>query len=145
MNAQAAVYLRNDQVIVIPQGGGGGYYYDIEPVSVVSANNRAVEEAIQRSLEESGRAKNLPEPDTSKPYRSPALKRLGVRSIKEFCRNSAHCFLYEESEHLVMLKFAPARDGKGFELTHDPPTQIDNKEHVGSIVLDYLQSAPRAD
>jgi hypothetical protein len=35
MNASVALYLRDSQVIVVPEGGGGGVYYEIDDVRVV--------------------------------------------------------------------------------------------------------------
>lgn len=143
MSAQVSLFLRDDRVIVIPQGGGGGFSYDIEPSLIVSPRPDEVEKAISEALETSRQAQDGTPPEKRSAASSPLLKKLGLRSFKAFYRGASHCYLYEEDGILTMLRFKPASDGGGFDLASPPPESIEDRGRVGSIVLEYLQSAPK--
>lgn len=141
MNGKVGVYLRDKQVIVIPEGGGGGYSYDTEPVLIAEVVDSSITQAVNQALSISSEAPLLP-PD-KKPSISPVLKKLGIRSYKALYRNAAHCYLYEEKDDLIMLKFIPASDGRGFELTNEPPVIIKDRQEIGAVILNYLEHAPK--
>jgi hypothetical protein len=142
MSGQVAAYLRNDDVIVVPQGGGGGYTFDVEPVLVVAPASDAVGEAIALSLETSAAAQGH-DPRPPGPYRSPALKAVRARSYAAFYKNSAYCFVYEEDGALILLRFKPARDRRGFEMTNEEPIVVRDRAELGRVVLDSLRELPR--
>lgn len=141
MSGQVSLYFRDGQVIVVPQGGGGGYSFDIEPVLVVAPEAAAVSEALDEALKASSQAQGY-QPDDGKPPRSPALKKVGARSYKAFYKGASHCYLYEEGDGLVLLRFKPARDGRGFDLAGDAVEPINDRVDAGRIVLDFLRDAP---
>lgn len=143
MSAQVSIFLRNDQVIVIPQGGGGGFSYDVEPSLIVSPEPDAILAAISDALITSRKAQNEVPPQKRSAANTPLLKKLGLRSFKAFYRGSSHCFVYEEDGCLIMLRFHPAHDGGGFDLASSPPETIRDRNQVGRVVLECLRTASK--
>ena len=144
MSGQVSIFLRQDQVIVIPQAGGGGFSYDIEPSLIVAPDPEQVEQAISEALRTSRESQDTVPPPPARGSAAPVLKKLGLRSYKAFYRGASHCYLYEDQDgNLVMLKFQPANDGGGFNVAGSPPETIEYRSGIGSFVLDYLTHAPK--
>jgi hypothetical protein len=143
MSAQVSIFLRDDQVILIPQGGGGGLSYDIEPSLVVPAEAGKVGTAALQAIEISRQSQTEATPPRTRASSAPVLKKLRLKSYKEFYRGASHCYLYEENGVIFMLRFRPAQDGAGFDLASSQPETIDNRERLGEIVLECLKSSPR--
>ena len=94
MSAQVALLLRDDELVVVPQGGRGGRYFDIEPVRVVAPEPGAATQAVLAALADSA-ACPWERPPGPKPYRSPALKAVKARSHRAFTRNASFCWVFE--------------------------------------------------
>jgi hypothetical protein len=146
MSAEIAVYLRADQVIVVPQGGGGGHSWDAAPPLVVEPEVAALAPALVEALAVSRdiRADGTEPPHDLRPSRSPVLRALGIGSYKEFFRGASHCSLYEEvaGGELLMFKSVPAKDRSGFDGAPDYIETITDPSQAADIVLNYLCSAP---
>jgi hypothetical protein len=146
MSAEVAIYLRNEQVIVVPQGGGGGYSWDAAPPVVVTPEAEAVAVAIGEGLAASRgiRGRGTEPPTQVKPSRSVVLRALGVKSHQDFYRGASHCWLSEEEDggELIMYKSVPAADRSGFDSAPDPVEIIESREDAGTVVLRYLRDAP---
>jgi hypothetical protein len=143
VSAQVSVYLRDDQVVVVPQGGGGGYSFDVEPVLLVAPDEQAVGEAVRSALEASASSQGHDPAADAGPYRSPALAAVGARSYKAFYRGASHCYLYEQDGNLVVLAFKPTSDRKGFDLAEREPVVIRDRGQLGPVVLECLRGLPR--
>jgi hypothetical protein len=146
MSAEIGVFLRGDRVVVVPRGGGGGLSWDADPPVVVPQEPAPTGEAIVAGLATSRqlRMAGAEPPAGAGTSRSPMLRALGFKSYKEFYRGAAYCFLYEETPggELLMFKFVPARNGKGFDGAPDPTEVIDDPGHAAERVLGYLREAP---
>lgn len=143
MSAQVSLFLRSDRVIAIPQGGGGGFSYDIEPSHVVAADPREVEAALLQAIDSSRQAQGGTPPPRVRASAAPVLRKLGVKSFKEFYSGATHCYVYEEDGALWILRFIPARDRAGFDLAPSPPERIPDLKCIGEIVFECLQSSQR--
>jgi len=148
MSAELAVYLRNNQVILAPQGGGGGHSWDAAPPLVVEPEVAALAPALLEALAVSRdiRAQGTEPPADYRPARSPVLPAIGVKSYKEFYRGASHCSLYEEEAggELLMFKSVPAKGGNGFDGAPAPDFMetITDRDQTAAIVLGYLRGAP---
>jgi hypothetical protein len=146
MSAEVAIYLRNEQVIVVPQGGGGSYSWDAAPPVVVTPDADAVAAAIAEGLAASRgiRGRATEPPAEVKPSRSVVLRALGVKSHQDFYRGATHCALSEEEDggELTLYKRVPAADRSGFDSAPDPVEIIESREDAGVVVLRYLRDAP---
>lgn len=148
MSAEIAVYLRNNQVILAPQGGGGGYSWDAAPPVVVEPEVAALAPALVEALAVSRdiRAQGTEPPADFRASRSPVLRAVGVRSYRAFYRGASHCSLYEEEAggELTMFKSVPAKGGSGFDGAPAPDFMetITDRCQAAAVVLGYLRSAP---
>jgi hypothetical protein len=137
VSAQVSFYLRDDRVFVVPQAGGGGFTFDVEPVMIVAPTDEEVHYAARQALAASAAVQGDTPPEGR--YRSPVLKAARVRSFREFYQGSTYCFLYQEESHFFILAFGPARDGKGFDLSTEPPRQVKHASSIGAEVLECLR------
>jgi hypothetical protein len=142
MSGTVSIFLRGDEIFVIPQGGGGGVYYDIEPISVVPPAADELGRAVTSALDISTGAPSAPLPDL-RSRRSPVLARARVRSFKDFYSNAAHALVYRDGGGLWLLPFRPAADGRGFEPFGDAVAITDGAE-LGAQVLSEILKLPRA-
>lgn len=143
MNGYVNVYLRDEQVIVVPCGGRGGLYYEVVPVLTTQPEADSVESAILEALDASARTAGQPDPDL-RSYRTPVLAHLGVKSIRKFYRNIALCTVYRESgrDAVVLQPKRPPKDNRGFE-RNGPPRELPGDVSLGAFLLRILEESPR--
>ncbi len=134
-----AIYFRSGEIIVVPQAGGGGHFIDIEPIEVVSQEPGAVQAAIERALAIS--AANAEADTPNKPWKTPLLKRLGVKSYKAFMLDTSLCWVFEEAGIHDVERWQPARDGRGYEPAPGRQQRLDRVDGVGIAVLRLLDIA----
>lgn len=133
-----AIYLRSDQIIVVPQGGGGGHFIDIEPIDVVAPEESAVQAAIERALTVS--AANADNDAPPKGWKTPLLQRFGVKSYKAFMQDASLCFVFEDAGTLDIERWQPARDGRGYEPAPGGTLQQRGLAGAGAAVLNLLNA-----
>jgi hypothetical protein len=131
-----AIYLRSGEVIIVPQAGGGGHFVDVEPVLVVPPEADAVQTAVLECLVVS--AANADADRRPKGWKSPVLKRLGVRTYRAFNAGASLCFVFEDQGALEVEPWQPARDGRGFEQTPAGARPLSANDELGSAVLQAL-------
>src|SRR5687767_5911270 len=124
MPAQAALYLRDGKVIVVPQAEGRGASFDVEPIRVVESDADAVTAAITDALAVSSRAPVAERPPEELAYSSPVLDLVKARSFRHFFRGATHCRVVQGNE-LAVHRFDPAPDRGGFERTEDEPRVVE--------------------
>jgi hypothetical protein len=141
MKASVSVYMRDQQVIVVPQGGGGGLYYDLDDVKVVAPSEPELQQALEDALQASIKVDGQPLPDLrTRKWTIP--KRLGVKSVRAFYTNVSHANIILRDGKIEIFADRPAKDNKGFEPDRGP-FLIDNISLLGSFVLRILRDAPR--
>jgi hypothetical protein len=140
MSAFLNVYLRRQDVIVVPNAGHGGLYRNIEPVLVVPPSEPALSEALTTAIQASRASEGQPLPD--RPKKWIVLQRLKLKSVGAFYTDAAHCVVYEEGGRTFVQMYQCARDGRGFEPANKPPVQVDDSS-IAATVLDVLYQAPR--
>ncbi|MGM1053977.1 MAG: hypothetical protein ACQEXO_16560 [Pseudomonadota bacterium] len=131
----AAIYFRSDEIIVVPQGGGGGHFIDVEPIEVVPLDADAVQAAVERALQVSA---VTPDDAPPKGWKTPLLKRVGVKSYREFMRGAVLCFVFEDAGIFDVEHWQPARDGRGYEPAPGGATQLRGTDGLGVAVLNAL-------
>jgi hypothetical protein len=141
MNGFVNIYLRGDQIIIVPNGGGGGVFYEVEPVVVTQTVPQDVTRAIVNALEVSAQASLQPFPDLRK-YRSPVLSHLGLKSLRQFYQNIASSAVYRKQSAILIQPRIPALDGKGFQRGSEALTVSDDTG-LGIMVIETLQNSPR--
>ncbi len=130
----AKVHFRSGEIIVVPQGGGGGHFIDVEPIEVVPRDAAAVQAAVERALQVSAVTLD----DVPKGWKTPLLKRFGVKSYKAFMQDTTLCFVFEDAGTFDVERWQPARDGRGYEPAPGGATQLRGTSGVGEAVLNAL-------
>lgn len=131
-----AIYFRLGEVVVIPQGGGGGHFVDIEPILVVPPEADAVQSAVMDSIQVSAVSPYADE--TPKGWKSPVLKRFGLRSYKTFTEGATLCFVFEDNGAFEVERWQHARDGRGLEQAPEGARLLNDINEMGEAVLQAL-------
>lgn len=131
-----AIYFRLGEVVVVPQGGGGGHFIDIEPILVVPPVADDVQTAVIEALGVSTRSGYADKP--TKGWKSPVLKRFGIRSYKAFTADATLCFVFEDAGALEVERWQRARDGRGFEQSPEGAVPLEDPYRIGTAVLQAL-------
>jgi len=132
-----AIYFRLGEVIVVPQGGGGGHFIAIEPILIVPPVADDVQTAVIEGLSVSARSEYADKPP--KGWKSPVLKRFGIRSYKAFAADATLCFVFEDAGALEVERWQRARDGRGFEQSPEGASPLDGPHEIGTAVLQALR------
>jgi hypothetical protein len=139
MPAQAALYLRDGKVIVVPQAEGRGASFDVEPIRVVESDAEAVTAAITDALVVSSRAPVAERAPEDLAYSSPVLDLVKARSFRHFYRGATHCRVVQGNRELAVHTFDPAPDRGGFEPTEDEPRVVEDLAALGMVVIECLE------
>lgn len=136
----AAIYHRHGDIIVVPQGGGGGHFIDVEPIEILPPNDAAaLQSAIERALQTS--ADNADNDAPPKGWKTPLLKRVGVKSYKEFMQGATVCFIFEDGGVFDVERWQRARDGRGFEPAPGHSERVTDASRLAESVLHALDVA----
>jgi hypothetical protein len=135
-----AIYHRHGDLIVVPQGGGGGHFIDVEPIEILPPNDAsALQAAIERALQTS--AANADNDAPPKGWKTPLLKRVGVKSYKDLMKGASVCFIFEDANIFDIERWQPARDGRGFEPAAGRSERLTDANRLAESVLRALDVA----
>jgi hypothetical protein len=129
------LYLRDDQVLVVPSSWGR----DIAPVMIVEPIEAEVQQAIEQAIELSGRTPSPPEYDTKD---SPVLKALGVKTAKAFLKNVARVGVLIYGGKIEVSPVDPTKRGQAFEQVRKSIPVPDIK-CLAAVALKALKESPR--
>jgi hypothetical protein len=159
------VYLRGQQLIVVPQVGGGGVWRDADAL-LVAPDGAALAGALKVAFASAATPKSPPTTDasSSRPHAVPCLcascltwesarpaepkpkwivaERLGLRSAKSFYEDVSMCSVHTEEPQFVVQRWRPARHGRGFEPDSEPPARVE-ADSLAEVVLETLRKSPR--
>lgn len=122
------MYLKNDSIIIIPQGGEGGLFFDVEPITIIQSNEPIPIDILIESFKVSSENKMIPD---LKKYKSPILKKMKINSMKKLYENSSYCLIVKENSRYALVESELAPDKKGFVL---------DKE----IIIESIDDLPKA-
>ncbi|MEW8508358.1 MAG: hypothetical protein AB2598_16815 [Candidatus Thiodiazotropha sp.] len=130
------IFLRQGEIIVVPQGGGGGDFFDSEPILVVPPIADEVQAAVSASIKVSLASPYVEQ--RPKGWKSPLLKRFGIRKEKDFNEGAQMCLVLEDKGKLEVERWVPRRDGRGFEQAPEGARPLRNEQELGEAVLKAL-------
>jgi hypothetical protein len=129
------VYLRDNQVLVVPSAWG----VDLDHVLLVEPVESKVQQAIEAAIEVLSPVPARPDYD---PKKWPVLKALGLKSARAFYQNVAHVLVLIHEGRIEVLPSDPTKRGQAFEGIREP-IPVAEIDALGTVVLKALRESPR--